>query len=237
MRKFYKYFTIAIGLIICLYMLSACASKSYLQKKQEVAEERDDSNSTQENQSEESQSHSDGNSSGSDDSDCYIQISGAVNNPGVYQCAQGTRLFQLVDMAGGFRLDSYTDNLNLASEVYDGEKILIYTMDDANYILSTAGELNSILSGNSDASGKSDSSGKAGNSDASSSSGKAGQVNINTASIEELTTLTGIGETRAQAIIEYRHQAGGFNTKEELKNVSGIGESTYAKLADEICVN
>jgi competence protein ComEA len=49
--------------------------------------------------------------------------------------------------------------------------------------------------------------------------------------------LTGIGETRARAIIEYRQQAGGFSSKEELKNVSGIGETTYGKLSDQICVN
>ena len=212
---------------MCLYMLSACSSKSYLQKSQEqtAAEKSNGNNSTEGSQSEKNKSTEDEAPQGDKSDDCYIQITGAVNKPGVYQCANGTRLFQLVDMAGGFRVDSYTDNLNLASEVYDGDKILIYTLDDANYILFTGGELNSFGS-----------SGSSGNSGSNSSAGNGGQVNINTASIEELTTLTGIGETRARAIIEYRQQAGGFSSKEELKNVSGIGETTYGKLSDQICV-
>ncbi len=241
---------------MCLYMLSACSSKSYLQKSQEqtAAEKSNGNNSTEGSQSEKNKSAEDEASQGDKSDDCYIQIAGAVNKPGVYQCAKGTRLFQLVDMAGGFRVDSYTDNLNLASEVYDGDKILIYTLDDANYILFTGGELNSFgssgsasggsgsgASGNgsssSVSSGSSSSSGSSGNSGSNSSAGNGGQVNINTASLEELTTLTGIGETRARAIIEYRQQAGGFSSKEELKNVSGIGETTYGKLSDQICVN
>ena len=244
---------------MCLYMLSACSSKSYLQKSQEqtAAEKSNGNNSTEGSQSEKNKSTEDEASQGDKSDDCYIQITGAVNKPGVYQCAKGTRLFQLVDMAGGFRVDSYTDNLNLASEVYDGDKILIYTLDDANYILFTGGELNSFgssgsasggsgsgASGNgssssvsSGSSGSSSSSGSSGNSGSNSSAGNGGQVNINTASLEELTTLTGIGETRARAIIEYRQQAGGFSNKEELKNVSGIGEATYGKLSDQICVN
>ncbi len=243
---------------MCLYMLSACSSKSYLQKSQEqtAAEKSNGNNSTEGSQSEKNKSTEDEAFQGDKSDDCYIQITGAVNKPGVYQCAKGTRLFQLVDMAGGFRVDSYTDNLNLASEVYDGDKILIYTLDDANYILFTGGELNSFDSGNSGksggsssssasgngssssgCSGSSGSSGSNGNSGSNSSAGNGGQVNINTASLEELTTLTGIGETRARAIIEYRQQAGGFSSKEELKNVSGIGEATYGKLSDQICVN
>lgn len=269
---------------MCLYMLSACSSKSYLQKSQEqtAAEKSNGNNSTEGSQSEKNKSTEDEASQGDKSDDCYIQITGAVNKPGVYQCAKGTRLFQLVDMAGGFRVDSYTDNLNLASEVYDGDKILIYTLDDANYILFTGGKLNSFdssgsasggsglgtsgngsggssgssTSGNSSSgsggssssgssasgsgsssSGSSGSSGSSSNSGSNSSAGNGGQVNINTASLEELTTLTGIGETRARAIIEYRQQAGGFSSKEELKNVSGIGEATYGKLSDQICVN
>lgn len=251
---------------MCLYMLSACSSKSYLQKSQEqtAAEKSNGNNSTEGSQSEKNKSAEDEASKGDKSDDCYIQITGAVNKPGVYQCAKGTRLFQLVDMAGGFRVDSYTDNLNLASEVYDGDKILIYTLDDANYILFTGGELNSFGSGGNSGSGSggsgssasgnsssssggsgssasgNSSSGSNGSSDSSSSDSSAGsgsQVNINTASLEELTTLTGIGETRARAIIEYRQQAGGFSSKEELKNVSGIGETTYGKLSDQICVN
>ena len=242
---------------MCLYMLSACSSKSYLQKSQEqtAAEKSNGNNSTEGSQSEKNKSSEDEVSQGDKSDDCYIQITGAVNKPGVYQCAKGTRLFQLVDMAGGFRVDSYTDNLNLASEVYDGDKILIYTLDDANYILFTGGELNSFGSSGSasggsgsgaSGNGSSSSSGSSGsncNSGSDSSTGKSssvgngGQVNINTASLEELTSLTGIGETRARAIIEYRQQAGGFSSKEELKNVSGIGETTYGKLSDQICVN
>lgn len=244
---------------MCLYMLSACSSKSYLQKSQEqtAAEKSNGNNSTEASQSEKNKSSDDEASQGDNSDDCYIQITGAVNKPGVYQCAKGTRLFQLVDMAGGFRVDSYTDNLNLASEVYDGDKILIYTLDDANYILFTGGELNSFDSSGSASSGSgsggssgssssgsssssasgSGSSSSSGSSGSNSSAGNGGQVNINTASLEELTTLTGIGETRARAIIEYRQQAGGFSSKEELKNVSGIGETTYGKLSDQICVN
>lgn len=66
---------------------------------------------------------------------------------------------------------------------------------------------------------------------------KVGRININTASVDELTALTGIGEGRAKAIIEYRNEYGNFASIEEIKNVSGIGDSIFSQIKDSICVN
>ena len=64
-----------------------------------------------------------------------------------------------------------------------------------------------------------------------------GKVNINSATIQELTTITGIGETRAQAIIDYRTEHGRFSSTEDITNVTGIGAATYDKIKEDICVN
>lgn len=138
----------------------------------------------------------------------YVDISGEVNIPGVYEVQVGTRLFQVIEMAGGLTEEANIDSLNRAEEVYDGEKIIV-----GNNLINA--ETNNTNSSGISANGK---------------------VNINTASISELTTLPNIGPAKAQNIIDYRESNGKFKKVDDILNVNGIGSKTYETLSDLICV-
>ena len=109
--------------------------------------------------------------------------------------------------------EAYDLGINQAERLADGEKIYVYTKEEIE-----------------NGAGTTDTQNPKGQTDD-------GKVNINTASVEELMTLSGIGETRAKDIIAYRNAHGAFSLPEDLKNVSGIGDSTYNKIADAIIVN
>lgn len=145
----------------------------------------------------------------------YVDIGGQVANPGVYQVSEGTRLYQLIEIAGGLTENADTDSINRASFVEDGEKILIPSKASVSGI--------GADDGSSASSAESVSSGI--------SSG--GLVNINIASKEELKTLNGIGDVTADKIIEYR-QSNRFRKKEDIKSVKGIGDGIYEKIKDHI---
>ena len=148
--------------------------------------------------------------------DVCVDIGGQVANPGVYQVSQGTRLYQLIEMAGGLTENADTDSINRASYVEDGEKIMIPAK---------------IASGSSSP-GEASSSGEESQSPGISSSGL---VNINYASKDELKTLNGIGDVTAEKIIEYRSSKA-FKSKEDIMSVDGIGSKTFEKIQDDITV-
>ena len=155
-----------------------------------------------------------------EDSNIYVYLCGAVVNPGVYEVPEGSRLFEVLDMAGGMAQDADKTYLNLARNVCDGEQIIIFTTQETQKMQSDSGttvvtENAVVVSG-----GTSD-----------------GLVNINTASINELTSISGIGESRAQSIISYREQHGQFNSIEGIKEVDGIKDGLFQKIKDKITVN
>jgi competence protein ComEA len=151
----------------------------------------------------------------------YVQVSGAVVSPGVYALPEGSRVYEALAMAGGMTQDACDLYLNQAVKLSDGERIYIPTAEE-------------VADGDFDADGA----GLWSNVGSVESTGSyAGLVNINTASADVLMTLQGIGETRAQAIIAYRQEHGTFSSKEDIKNVSGIGDSIYAGIADSITVD
>lgn len=165
----------------------------------------------------------------------YVHVCGAVNDPGVYEMKQGDRIFNAVDAASGFTDEAATDYVNLAQEITDGMKITIPTEAEAEAMeeASAGPETGPI-----EYSGSSGSTGTATGSSAETAvSGTSdGRININTADVTALTSITGIGPTRAEAIIAYREQNGAFGSIEDIKNVSGIGDSTFNKMKDEITV-
>ena len=136
----------------------------------------------------------------------YIYVCGAVVNPGVVELTEGSRADEAVQAAGGFAQDADISYVNLAARVSDGEKLLIPTMDEAQALIREA------------------------------ESRTNGLININQADLSELCTLSGIGESRAYDIIAYRESGGGFQTIEEIMNVSGIKENTFNKIKDKITV-
>lgn len=139
----------------------------------------------------------------------FVDIGGAVEEPGVYEVAKDTRLFEVIEMAGGLSDDADPDHVNRASFVEDGQKIIIpvkgseYTDDRTAASFSPEAD--------------------------------SGLININTASADELKTLSGIGDVTAEKIIEYRSSTA-FKSKEDIMSVDGIGSKTYEKIKDDITV-
>ena len=153
-------------------------------------------------------------------SEVVVHVAGAVASPGVYTVSEGARVQDAVDAAGGFASDAASDAVNLARTLQDGEQILIPTEEQVE-----SGAYASTLS-------STDASSSAGSDEQSTSS----LININTASVEELDTLPGIGPVTAQAIVDERESNGAFTSIEDIQRVSGIGEKKFEKLKDSICV-
>ncbi len=152
-----------------------------------------------------------------------IFVNGAVNQAGVYELEQGSRVQDAIDIAGGFSADAYTDNINLAAELSDGLQIFVSTQGQADLIQSQL-LANPIQS--SDPRQSSVSSGI----DAS------GRVNINTANKDELETVPSVGPTTAENIMGYREENGLFSTIEDIMNVPGIGEGKFEDMQEFITV-
>ena len=188
---------------------------------------------------------------------CFVHIYGAVVNPGVYELQEGSRIYQAVSAAGGFAEEACRDYVNQARQVSDGMKIWIPTEKEAAKLLTSSGDgkggtggLGGSSAGTVNVSGPyGDSAGietvnaQTANTDsvgagADPGAGTAGSglVNINTATVEQLCTLNGIGESRAKTIIAYREAHGNFAKKEDIMKVTGIKESSYAKIKDQITV-
>lgn len=165
----------------------------------------------------------------------YVDLGGAVSVPGVYEVKAGTRLFQVIEQAGGLLDSADTDHINQAEAVTDGQKIIIGSTD-----------INSpYYTGNLQSGGGTDVTGAAGNGYV--GSPQTGQsavteteqgviVNINLADESQLQLIPGVGPSTAQKILEYRQTYGGFSTIEDIKNISGIGDKTFENMKDFIIV-
>ncbi len=138
----------------------------------------------------------------------FVHVCGAVNAPGVYELAAGSRYQDAVQAAGGFAENAEETFLNLASVLTDGEQLVVPTVEEAA----------SREASREQAEAADD------------------RVDINLAGREELMTLPGIGEVRAEAILQYREENGPFSSAEELMNVPGIKESTFGQIKEKIKV-
>ena len=155
-----------------------------------------------------------------------VYVCGEVNSPGVYMLDEGSRVCDALRVAGGMTERAAEAYLNQARSLSDGERVYVPSKEEAEQ-LETWEEKQRSASGNDGADGKASGSGTSG------SSGS-GRVSINRAGKEELLTLPGIGETKADAILDYREKHGRFSAVEELMQVEGIKEGTYNKLKDKI---
>ncbi len=142
-----------------------------------------------------------------------VQIAGEVNKPDVYIVPEDTRLFQLVDKAGGFTDKADKDSLNLAKALTDGEKIVVNKIDDK------VDKIDGLKENSNKGSEINE------------------RININTATAQELTQLEGIGEDLAENIIEFRNKWGDFTSISEIREVDGIGEGIYDKIKDSITID
>lgn len=138
----------------------------------------------------------------------YVYVCGAVCNPGVYELPADSRAYEAVTQAGGMAVDAAGTAVNLAEVLTDGQKLQIpFQGEISETQLSDSGVETTDT-----------------------------HVNINTASLEELMTLKGIGQTRAEQILEYREKHGSFASPEAIMNVEGIKQGTYDKIKDNIRV-
>ena len=149
----------------------------------------------------------------------YVYICGAVNTPGVYTLPEGSRVCDLFVAANGLKEEAATDYWNQARLLVDGEMLYVPTVEEAEE--RQMGRLD-------------DSSDLPDLADANNTNGK---VNLNTASLEQLMEVPGIGESKARAIIDYRDTNGGFSTIEEVMNIEGIKEGVFSKMKEYIVVN
>lgn len=151
-----------------------------------------------------------------EDNTIILHITGAVENEGIIKLEKGARIVDAIEEAGGVTKEADLSKVNLAYSLEDGQKIYIPSEGEekTEYILEEKTE--NIVEGN-----------------------KTNQIqiiNINTASQTELETLTGIGPSTALKIINYRNENGKFNSIEDIKNVSGIGETKFEGFKNEICI-
>lgn len=142
----------------------------------------------------------------SKESDIYVYVCGCVEKPGVYTVKQQARVYELIEMAGGFSDGADDTALNLVDRVSDGQKV---------YVPEKGAALQE-----SDGNGQ----------------GGSGLVNLNTADKAALMTLPGIGEAKAEDILQYRKNKGAFRKIEDIKNISGIKDAAFQKIKDFICV-
>ncbi len=136
-----------------------------------------------------------------------IHILGEVNYNGILELTVGSRISDAIEKAGGLTTFADVSKINLAYILEDGEKLYIPSINDEE-------DMEYLLSGNSGSS----------------------KININTAKLEELQNIPGVGPSIAQAIIDYREENGKFINIEDIKNVSGVGESKYKKMEEYIKV-
>lgn len=161
----------------------------------------------------------------------YVDVCGAVANPGVFQLAAGSRVFQAIEAAGGYLPEAALTCVNRAGVLTDGQQLYILTQEE----MERQGLDTAEMAGASD--GQMNGSARTGqNTGMTAQVQQDNRININTADEAQLTTLTGIGATRAQAIIAYREENGPFAAIEDIMNVQGIKEGTFAKIKDEIVV-
>lgn len=157
----------------------------------------------------------------------FVHIDGYINNPGVYEIKENDRIKTLIDKAGGFKEGYSIKNINLAAKLSDGDKI---------YIPSVSEEKNSENNNNINI----NSSGKGQNVKADRNNVSImknnSKININTANISELKQITGIGESTANKIIDYRENVGKFKKIEDIKEVKGIGDAKYESLKNKITI-
>lgn len=145
----------------------------------------------------------------------FVEIKGEVVKPDVYEISEGSIIRDLINKAGGLTSEADIDKINRADKLKANQLIIIPNKNDSSNVGSNlgTGDISNSVQANED-----------------------DVININTATLEELQKISGIGEVKAKGIIQYREKNGGFNSIEEIKNIDGIGEKTFEKMKDQIKV-
>lgn len=222
MTRFNKKQKIIIGIVIVIVAIVAI----YYSYKQENIFLEETENLEIENQAKEGAEESE---ETTEKEKIIVHISGAVQNEGIVELESGSRVADAIEKAGGLKENAYMDEINLAYQLEDGEKIHIPTIEEQKEKENQESKVE-----NESATGSDGTTSRSSNS--SINNGSQTKININTATEEELDTLPGIGPSTAAKILDYRKEKGKFKTIEEIKEVSGIGENKYEKIKDRITV-
>lgn len=190
-----------ILLLLFVLILTGCGETSYLEKTQDKPQQKTESNGSKKKEAKETVSD-----------DIYVQVEGAVRSPGVYRLKADSRVFTLIEKAGGFTKDAFSSDINQAELLTDGQKITVLTKKEAKK--AAEAEAPKTSSGTAEST----------------------KIDINTADESALTTIPGIGPSKARSIIAYREENGPFKKTEDITNVSGIGDATFQKIKDSITV-
>ena len=148
---------------------------------------------------------------------CYVDIKGEVLHPGVYEFSCESRVQEVIKKAGGFTEEADETKINLAQKITDQMQIIVPNLHSK--------QEGGVTEGNSE---------KGNLSNTTPSNSKQGTVNINTATLEELQTIKGIGKKKAEAILQYRKEHGAFRTKEDLLQVKGIGKKALEAIESQV---
>ena len=148
---------------------------------------------------------------------CYVDIKGEVLRPGVYEFSCESRIQEVIKKAGGFTEEADETKINLAQKISDQMQIIVPNLNSK--------QEGGVTEGNSE---------KGNLSNTTPSNLKQGTVNINTATLEELQTIKGIGKKKAEAILQYRKEHGAFRTKEDLLQVKGIGKKALEAIESQV---
>lgn len=205
--KKYKYLLGLIGIAAALFLHQTQQNSIPAEQSSQMDEEDEASLLTGEQVLEDAPDSDAAN----EDQTVIVDVKGEVQKPGVYEMKNGERFHHVIEKAGGLTKAADAVQINLAAVLEDGMVVYIPKLGEIaedNVLLPAAAGVD------------------------------AGEqkVNLNKATAEELQTLTGIGPAKAEAIISYREEAGGFKTIEDLKDVTGIGEKSFEKLKDSITV-
>ena len=152
-----------------------------------------------------------------------VYVCGAVFSPGVYYLPPGSRVCDAIDAAGGFSQEADTQWLNLARPVIDSEMLSVCTTEEAASLKELGIGPDQVPD-------------RQGLSGAGETGDLSGKIDLNSASVEQLMTLPGIGESKAEAIIRYREESGPFSCTEDVMNISGIKDRVYSQIKDRITV-
>lgn len=180
-----------------------------------------------------------------------VDIKGAINKPGVYTIPSKNRISDAILVSGGLREDADTSVINLSRKVFDEMVIIVYTRDEVMRFTEVKEEekkkqeaciiveekvVNDACVCEDNIDGVLDAVDEEIVTDSNQEETHLRVISLNQATLEQLMTLSGIGESKAKLIIEYREINGGFKTIDELKNIKGIGDSIFEKIKDHITV-
>lgn len=207
---------VLIILTMMTFVLSGCQSDEITGEEVTLEEEalQEEKGSGEEQEDGESQEQREGagkeQTGRTDEGKIWVYVCGQVASPGVYELPEESRIYEAVESAGGILEQGAEESVNLAEKASDGQRIYIPSKEEAAAMPAETPDEGSSGGMNDE------------------------RVNLNTADKEELMTLTGIGETRAEAILTYREENGSFHSPEDIMNVQGIKEGIYEKIKEQI---